>query len=310
MGEDDFDEQIIGVVNMQMHLPAAYEFCDSLPVFDGAYMVYNGPPTYFNAPPFPNYIVLNGTLHVTDVDKYNAGLEGTIQLCDRVTGELCPAKFQLRPDTCEEEIWCMYTFKVKSNGGFPQTVTIGVTFPAHYITGPECDITQYTATLYSVSGMTPTLLATQTFYGTPPADAMHTLTHTMLLSQYNALNCFYFVYESNCGQSCADMICVDEELPRTGERAWIHDVMPTLSLRPNPTSGTTVISYEVSNDKTSNLSELLMVNSQGAIVQRQLLPDSKGEFVLDVASWPAGLYQIVLIEDGTVVNAKRLVVAH
>lgn len=310
MGGDDFDEQIIGVVNMQMHLPAAYEFCDSLPVFDGAYMVYNGPPTYFNAPPFPNYIVLNGTLHVTDVDKYNAGLEGTIQLCDRVTGELCPAKFQLRPDTCEEEIWCMYTFKVKSNGGFPQTVTIGVTFPAHYITGPECDITQYTATLYSVSGMTPTLLATQMFYGTPPADAMHTLTHTMLLSQYNALNCFYFVYESNCGQSCADMICVDEELPRTGERAWIHDVMPTLSLRPNPTSGTTVISYEVSNDKTSNLSELLMVNSQGAIVQRQLLPDSKGEFVLDVASWPAGLYQIVLIEDGTVVNAKRLVVAH
>ncbi len=310
MGGDDFDEQIIGVVNMQMHLPAAYEFCDSLPVFDGAYMVYNGPPTYFNAPPFPNYIVLNGTLHVTDVDKYNAGLEGTIQLCDRVTGELCPAKFQLRPDTCEEEIWCMYTFKVKSNGGFPQTVTIGVTFPAHYITGPECDITQYTATLYSVSGMTPTLLATQTFYGTPPADAMHTLTHTMLLSQYNALNCFYFVYESNCGQSCADMICVDEELPRTGERAWIHDVMPNLSLMPNPTSGTTVISYEVSNDKTSNLSELLMVNSQGAIVQRQLLPDSKGEFVLDVASWPAGLYQIVLIKDGTVVNAKRLVVAH
>ncbi len=323
LGGDDYDEQIL-MFNATLLLPAGYKYCGNRPTLTGGYFVYPpAPPVWPQYIDLPyNHLLMKGFIHITDVADFNADgcLNGTILLCNRVTGEICPATFKVCAARCDEPIWCMITRKVTYNyASNPPKVTMKFTFPAHYVTGPNCDITSYTATITRASGLFD-ILAQQTFTGVPPSDTEHSLSITIPISQISTFGCVNFSYISNCGLGCVCYYqCFNPEQPGGGcSMVQERDGPPQegivsasrLSLQPNPADGSVQFDYAVAPAlQRAEGCSIAVSNSLGQVMLRSFLPDCQGTERLDVQDWPPGVYTCTLESGGSAIEQKRLVVA-
>jgi len=323
LGGDDYDEQIL-MYNATLLLPAGYRYCGNLPTLAGGYFVYPpGPPVWPQYIDLPyNHLRMKGFIHITDIAGFRATgcLLGTILLCDRVTGEVCPATFKVCAAPCEEPIWCMITKTLTYNyATWPPKVTMKFTFPAHYITGPNCDITSYTATITRASGSFD-ILAQQTFTGVPPSDTEHSLSITIPISQVSTFGCVNFSYISNCGLGC---VCYNQCFNtdpegsggcsyvqyRGGEPDDTNSDASYLLLAPNPADGFVQFDYAVpSPPQQSQGCSLAIYNSLGQLLQRTFFDQSQGSARLETEGWPQGTYICVLESGGFAVSQKRLAI--
>lgn len=241
---------------------------------------------------------------------------GYILLCDIVTGEQCPAKFQIRPFKCEEVLWCMYMTTITYNyQAWPQTVTVKFTFPGHYVTGPNCDITQYSASAIKYSDTGPALILAQQTYPPqqPPANLQHSISFTMPIDQFNQLGCVQFSYHTNCELGCTFYPCFGQGgLPRP-ERGIESDSIALgnydyLGLQPNPAIESTRLTYGIDSRHNHEDCYITIRNSHGQIISRIPLRGHQGSEILDSSDWPSGMYSVTLVASGRVLRSKKLLI--
>lgn len=305
LGGDLFDEQIAIVDGLRLVIPPGYTYCHP-PTLEGGY--FSDPPAVVGY-----NIYINGYLHITDPVAYEAGMQGTIILCDTVTDEECPAHFYLPENTCDERIWCMLmpahptitTYWV----GPTQTTSATFSIPLHFVTGPECDLTSDTIRLYTYPDYSLLAQVICNAVPNPSVDTMVTLTLTMPTARFNQLNCLHFEIQSNCDLDCGIDYCLSS-LPRPARQRSTDaeaDMASSLELVPNPASNMLTIQYETPEGQQEGDTGIEICDIFGRTIFRRFDSPARGNLQVDVRDWQSGVYLVNLISGDKRIAVKKLV---
>ncbi len=76
---------------------------------------------------------------------------------------------------------------------------------------------------------------------------------------------------------------------------------------PNPANGLTRISYDL---KSSNDAKLVFYNLLGSVVKEINLNDQQSTLIISTSGFESGVYYYSIVSNGTILPARKLVVAH
>lgn len=291
--------------------PPGWHYCGNPPtvMMNGGFFIFTSGPYSLG----PNSIGLEGFMHVTNmVDYQNGVLMGTIDLCNDVTGEICPAKFNIPFEMCPESIWCMSDMETTIDYTDPNphnwTATLTFSFPGHYTTGTPCAVNNYYGFLRDATNTQP-LTFYYPFPGGPPPFQMNSFDYVITYAQYLQGGCVTLNYLSNCGHWCQTLYCYGENPPRPGERDNTSAaLLPNFALNPNPASNTVQVVFNSAG--SGGNAYLNICNSLGQNLLSMPLGDTESVLSLDVSDWKPGVYQATLQIDGRPVETLKLVIQH
>jgi hypothetical protein len=305
-GGNDCDE-LIYYVEGTILIPSGYVYCDSLPVFDYAFIIYDD-INYINAGPF-NMVLWTGHLHITDPQKFqqNNGVPGTMLVCDDETGEACPADIFIPYHTPMTGMMCNFSHCVDEpcdgvcgpySAGDMVPVKSCMTF--QFPQCGTCQITSYTIYILRPSGGKMDSL-TVTWDGTSAEqDYCVQLSYPYAPGNFG---CYYFDVISSCGDRCLSSFCIDYLNGCTGypggrSASYPKGSVPDeseLIVYPNPNTGAelTVIADFVEG---RNLSYVI-TSISGQVVVSQTLGNTQSNFAIDVQKLESGTYFLTVSDN-------------
>ncbi len=256
-GDVDCDEYVYYVEGIYL-IPQGYIFCDSIPVFEGGYFIYDE----FNYPLDPTYTTVNfsGHLYITNMALFmsNPGLIGQFLICDAFTGALCPAKVTIQYRAPMLGMMCNFIHCIDEICDGPCTYERGdlvpikscmtLQFPTCY---DDCSMSEYILNI--ILPGTGTIFSDTIYWDSAGINLDYCLEYDLLY--YQSTNpCYLLELESNCGHYCLSSICIDKLEPCNIYAPFISNQnndppqFDELEIFPNPNNG------DVVNLKAGNVS--------------------------------------------------------
>ncbi|MEP6647120.1 MAG: T9SS type A sorting domain-containing protein, partial [Saprospiraceae bacterium] len=270
-GDSDCDEYVY-YVEGKYTIPEGYVFCDSLPVFEGGYFVYDN--VSYNQFPW-NHVNFSGHLYVTDLAAYmsNPGLIGQFMICDDSTEAMCPAKVTIQYRAPMNGMMCNFTHCLNCiicNNSYGQNVPVKscmtLQFPTCY---DDCGINEYYLSIIKPDLLNPLVLYTDTI-AWDSSGINQDYCFEYILKYYDSrYPCYQVKLETNCGQVCLSSICLNNLVPCYTINPFqqvdkpVSLIQNQLEVFPNPNNGN-LVNIKAGN-VTSGTAEVILYSLQGSI---------------------------------------------
>jgi len=304
-GDADCDEYVYYVEGTYI-IPQGYIFCDSIPVFEGGYFVYDE----FNYPLDPTYTTVNfsGHLYVTDMAAYmsNPGLVGEFMICDDSTGAMCPAKVTIQYRAPMNGMMCNFTHClncISCNNTFGQNVPVKscmtLQFPTCY---DDCDVNEYVLNIIKPDLTNPITLYSDTIVWDSNGINQDYCFEYILKYYHPTSPCYLVELESNCGHYCLSSICLDDLVPCYSIAPLQQGSKPTTLLQnelevfPNPNNGDLV--YLKAGNVTSGEAHVTIYSFDGAIAVSEDVSFNGQNASIQTNKLIQGIY-VITVQDKT-----------
>lgn len=301
-GDSDCDEYVY-YVEGKYTIPEGYVFCDSLPVFEGGYFVYDN--VSYNQFPW-NHVNFSGHLYVTDMAAYfsNPGLIGQFMICDDSTGAMCPAKVTIQYRAPMNGMMCNFTHClncISCNNSYGQNVPVKSCMTLQFPTcWDDCSINEYYLSIIKPDLLNPLVLYTDTIAWDSNGINQDYCFEYILRYYHPTSPCYLVQLESNCGHSCLSSICLDDLVPcytiiplQQGNNP-ISILQYDLEAFPNPNNGD-LVNLKAGN-VTSGSAEVIVYSFDGSISKVEKVVFNGQSSSLNTENLHPGTY-IISVQD-------------
>ncbi len=253
----------------------------------------------------PNPVTVNnGTQTLcftyTDLPVYNNFITIVSNVYDPATGKICKDSFKFEykncPDSCTFGVYgeCAHCLK-KVNGVWTYDIDLTVYNP--FGNSASVAITPIAAGTFSA--ITPN----------PVPPGMQTVSTTFTdLAPSNNIICFKILLTDVVTEkTCWKEICI--ALPPCDSNASVlYNIEEsfTMVMYPNPTSGTTKLSYQFLHP--SNDMQIVITDLNGKLLSTIIPEDFAGETIINTSEWEQGVYFVKIRKDGRDIGTSKLVI--
>jgi PKD repeat protein len=304
-GDVDCDEYVYYVRGSYV-IPQGYVFCDSIPVFEGGYFVYD--EFLYSLNPSSNSVTFSGHLYVTDMVLYmsNPGLIGQFLICDASTGAVCPAKVTIQYRAPMLGMMCNFTHCLNCspcNNTLGQNVPVKscmtLQFPTCY---DDCGINEYILNIImpNDSGLLgPVIYSDTIVWDSMGISQEYCFEYSV---KYRTIPCYYVQLTSNCGHSCLSSFCLNSLqtcniipiMPLKQGHNQFYLEQSELEIYPNPNNGDLI--HLKAGNVTSGGAYLTIYSLDGGIVLKEDVSFSGQNASIQTSNLTQGTY-VISVQD-------------
>lgn len=210
-GIESCEADVYKIKNGFIDIPSGYVYCDSLPVFEGGYLIWHSVVPYGSGD-----LQFTAHMYITDPELYesNEGLTGVMIVCDAQTGAQCPMKVHIPYVEPAEGLECVCNHCIEQfcpsppceygpGDIVPITTCMFLQFPAC----DSCDVNPYELEIHTM-GPGGTWIHSEYFYwDSTGIEQEECFTYYYRLPSGSQAPCYRLKLISGCGDYCEDFVC-------------------------------------------------------------------------------------------------------